>query len=146
MADVRPVAADLDFDAIREGDTFQRGYRINPAVYEAFLATFGDHSPLHVDEAYARDRGFEGLVMHGSILNGFISHFVGMHVPGRRALLLSVDLHYSQPSYLGDQLTLHASAVQRVEAIRAVVLHVRFFNETRGVQVARGRVRVGFAW
>ena len=68
-----------------------RDYTITPEVYGHFLAAFHDYSPVHVDEAYARSRGFRGKVMHGSLLNGFVSHFVGMYFPGRLSLLLTTD-------------------------------------------------------
>ncbi len=138
-------AADLTFEDLREGDAFEEPYSIEQGVYDAFVAASNDRSPLHVDDAYARKRGFEAKVMHGTLLNAFVSHFVGMRVPGRRALLLSVDLHYVKPSYMGDRLTLRARVAQKVEALRAVVLHVEIHNETRGVLVGRGRVQVAVA-
>lgn len=139
------TAAELDFASLHEGDAFEHAYVIEPVVYEAFLTAFCDRSPLHVDDDYAKERGFERRVMHGSLLNGFVSHFVGMCVPGRRALLLSVDLQYANPSYLGDALTLHATVAQKVDAVRVVVLHVRFHNDTRGTTVAKGRVQLAVA-
>ncbi|MBI5772288.1 MAG: hypothetical protein HZA89_00925 [Verrucomicrobia bacterium] len=133
---------DLDYEAIVEGMEAGREYAITPAVYENFLAAFDDHSPIHVDEAHARARGFAGKVMHGAILNGFVSHFVGMHFPGRRSLLLSVDLRYAKPSFLGDRLNLKARVSQKVDAQRVIVLHLAFHNLTQGVIAATGRAQV----
>jgi acyl dehydratase len=136
-------AADLSFEELREGDTFEERYVIEPSVYEAFVAASGDRSPLHVDDGYARQRGFEGRVMHGTLLNGFVSHFVGMRVPGRRALLHSVDLRYLSPNFLRDELVMRAKIAQKIDSVRAIVLHVEFRNDTRGTLAARGRVQVG---
>jgi 3-hydroxybutyryl-CoA dehydratase len=136
------TAADLTFDDLHEGDTFEQAYVLDREVYEHFLAAFHDHSPVHVDEDYARTRGFSGRVMHGTILNGFVSKFVGMHVPGRRALLLSVDLQYTAPCYLGDRLTLRAHLAQKVDTLQAIVLHLQFHNDTQNVLAARGRAQV----
>ena len=38
--------------------------------------------------------------MHGTILNCFISHFVGMHFPGGRVLLHAVDTQFKSPCHL----------------------------------------------
>src|SRR5262245_51814734 len=65
--------------AIHEGLTTACRYTITAAVYEQFLATFGDTNRLHTEDDFARTRGFPERVMHGAILNGFISHFVGVH-------------------------------------------------------------------
>jgi 3-hydroxybutyryl-CoA dehydratase len=119
-----------------------RDYVITAEVYENFLAAFHDHSPVHTDDAYARARGFQGRVMHGSMLNGFISHFVGMHFPGRLSLLLAVDLRFSNPSYLGDAIRLDAVVSQKLDARNVVVLDATLSNTTRNQLAARGRINV----
>lgn len=132
----------IEFEAIPEGATASFEYVISEEVYEAFLRAFRDNSPIHVDEAYAVSCGFAGKVMHGSLLNGFLSHFVGVHFPGRLSLLLSSDLRFAQPSYLGDVIRLEAVVAQKMEANRVVVLNVTFQNQTRNCVAARGRVQV----
>jgi 3-hydroxybutyryl-CoA dehydratase len=117
-------------------------YVITPEVYEHFLKAFQDYSPVHVDETVAQARGFQGKVMHGSVLNGFISHFVGMHFPGRFSLLLSVDLRFLHPSYLGDTIRLEAVVSQKMDARNIVVLDATLANTTRNQLAARARIQV----
>lgn len=127
---------------IAEGMTRDREYAITPAVYEQFLAAFDDRSPLHVDSAHALAAGFAGPVMHGGILNGFVSHFVGMVFPGVSSLLLSSELRFQQPCYLGDQLRLEAKVAQKLDVQQVVVLHLTFQNLTQKNTAAMGRVQV----
>jgi acyl dehydratase len=127
---------------LTEGQEQEHDYVITPSVYDNFLRAFDDRSPIHVDADHARAAGFAGQVMHGAILNGFVSHFVGMIFPGANSLLLSVDLRFSQPSYLGDALRLQAKVAQKLDAHQVVVLHVAFLNQTRGGTAATGRVQV----
>lgn len=133
------------FEDLPEGFEEHWDYAVSPAVYEAFLRASGDESPIHVDDEAARARGFPGRVMHGGLLHAFLSHFVGMRLPGARALLLSADLRYVAPCHLGDQVRLVGRVAQRVESQRVLVLHVRFDNLTQGRAVARGRVQVQVA-
>ncbi len=107
------AARTIRYDEITVGMKEVHDYVITPEVYQGFLAAFQDHSPVHVDKSFAKAQGFEGRVMHGSILNGFISHFVGMHFPGRFSLLLSVDLRFSNPSYLGDSIHMETVVSQK---------------------------------
>jgi len=100
----------IRYQEITVGMKAAHDYVITQEIYEHFLAAFQDHSSVHVDEAFARSRGFSGKVMHGSLLNGFVSHFVGMHFPGQSSLLLSVDLRFSHPSYLGDAIRMRATS------------------------------------
>lgn len=117
-------------------------YVITPEVYEHFLAAFHDYSPVHVDENFAKSRGFSGKVMHGSMLNGFISHFVGMYFPGQLSLLLSVDLRFSNPFYLGNAIRVAAVVSQKMEAHKIIVLDATISNVTCNNLAARGRIQV----
>jgi 3-hydroxybutyryl-CoA dehydratase len=137
-----PSNADYSFADIHEGMTVKERYVIDENVFQKFLSIFPDRSPVHADEAYARSNGFRGLVMHGAILNGFLSHFIGMRFPGRRSLELSVDMRYLKPSYLGDRLELEGTVTQKLESRSVVVMNVTYHNRTQGVTTARARVQV----
>ena len=122
------------------GTRFRKQYVISQDVYERFLGLFGDASPLHVDDEVARSNGFSEKLMHGAILNGFISNFVGMNFPGKRTLELGVDMHFVQPTYVGDVLQLEAVVKERLESRRVAVLQFRFLRDT--ATVANGKIMV----
>ena len=130
------------FSDITVGAVHQHHYVITEQVYAGFMMAFDDRSPVHVDEGYARSKGFDGRVMHGGILNGFLSHFVGMVFPGAESLLLSADLRFSNPSYLNDELLLEAKVIHKLDAANVVQLDVTISNQTRSTLSARGRVQV----
>jgi 3-hydroxybutyryl-CoA dehydratase len=130
------------YDEIMVGAKEAHDYVITREVYQGFLDAFHDYSPVHVDKTFAKAQGFEGRVMHGSILNGFVSHFVGMHFPGKFSLLLSVDLRFSNPSYLGDSIHLEMVVSQKLDARNIIVLDATLSNTTRNCLAARGRIQV----
>ena len=132
----------LAFADFPVGSEARADYLIGSPVYEGFLALFHDTSPIHIDTAFAQARGFNGCVMHGAILNGFLSHFIGVRFPGRNSLLLTVDIRYLAPSFLGDKIEIRAEVEQRVESQRILVLAILFQNETQNQAVARARVQV----
>ncbi len=131
------------FSGIEEGDTLQREYTLTEEVYKSFLDAFQDTSPLHVDETFARERGFAGRVMHGALLNGFVSHFVGVEYPGKYAMLQSVDIQYKNPNYLGDTIRLEAEVIQKVEALKVVIIKILLQNVTQQKIAATARAQVG---
>jgi len=142
MSDSQSNLRTFRYDEISVGERHQRDYVITVETRRNFLLAFEDHSPVHVDEAFARSQGFEGCVMHGAILNGFTSNFVGMYFPGRFSLLLTVDLRFSNVSYLNDSIRIEAIVSQKMDARRVVVLDLAFSNLTRNWTAARGRAQV----
>lgn len=138
----REVPLDLSFAELTEGTRAEESYRITEEVYQAFLVASGDVNPLHVEDDFARAAGFEEKVAHGALLNAFVSHFVGMVMPGRRALLLSTDIRYLAPSHLGDVIRIRGEITQRVESQAVVVMTCELDNLSRGRLAARARVQV----
>lgn len=128
------------FEDLVEGVEFEQQYVISQDVYQRFLDLFGDASPLHVSDEVAMSCGFAAKLMHGAILNGFISNFVGMHFPGKRTLELGVEISFVKPTYVGDVLRLHAAVKQRTEFRKVVTLQFRFLRET--TVVAKGGLSI----
>jgi acyl dehydratase len=136
--------ANKGFAEFAVGQEATEDYVISPEVYEHFLAAFQDVNPLHVDEDFAQAHGFSRKVMHGSLLNGFISHFVGTRMPGARALLHSVAVEYRAPSYLGDRIGVQGKVVQKVESLHVLILALSIRNLTQGKLAAKAKIQVGF--
>jgi 3-hydroxybutyryl-CoA dehydratase len=130
------------YEEISEGMTEHLDYVISEDVYHGFLTTFRDHNPIHVDESYALASGYAGKVTHGAILTGFLSHFIGMHFPGRLSLLLAVDIRFAKPSYLGDVINLEVVVRQKLDARRVIIVDATFTNKSREYLSARARTQV----
>ena len=142
MQEPLPTARIFHYHEITEGQRESFDYAFTPVVYQHFLDAFHDYSPIHVDEDYAKSRGFAGRVMHGSLLNGFVSHFIGIWFPGRFSLLLAVDLRFAKPSYLGDCLRLETVVSQKMDAKNIIVLDAQLSNLTQNHLAARARIQV----
>jgi 3-hydroxybutyryl-CoA dehydratase len=141
-SDNNPAATVIHYLDIHAGFETSHRYVVNESVYQSFLAAFGDYSPIHVDAQYATSKGFEDRVMHGTILNGFLSHFVGMIFPGRLSLLLSVDIRFAKPVFLNDELELSVKVLHKVDAAQVLELGFKFDNQTRHQLAARGTLQV----
>jgi acyl dehydratase len=126
----------------RPGDAFIHEFRVDRAVYDAFVKAFGDHNPLHVDDAFAASKGFQGKVMHGNILGGFLSYFVGECLPTKEVVLHSQRIDYKRPVYLDDVLTFEASVEEVHESVGAVEFRFQFRKSGAEV-VAKGRLQIG---
>ncbi len=133
---------EFSFSEIEENSEFSYVYTVDETVYDALVSAFNDRSPIHVDESYAKSEGFPARVMHGAILNGFLSHFVGMYFPGKRSLIASVNISYRKPFYLNDDIKLTARVRQKVESVRTIVMGFEFSNPASEATIASGKVQI----
>ena len=76
--------------------------RVTEEIYRAFVTCSGDVNPLHSDDAYAKGQGYPGKLMHGAILNAFISGFVGMSLPSSDTMCLMQKVNFKRPFFLDE--------------------------------------------
>lgn len=78
----------------------------------AFAELSGDHNPLHVDELFARSKGYEGRVVYGALLLAKVSQLIGMQLPGRDGVWASVSLDFRKPLYLDEPAEVEGTVVE----------------------------------
>ncbi len=65
----------------------------------SFARLTGDHNPLHVDADYARTSNYQGRIAHGAFQVGLASALLGMHLPGKKVLLGTINSRFPSPLY-----------------------------------------------
>src|SRR5476651_315480 len=123
-------------------DKYEKTFTISDAVYEGFIQIFKDKNPLHTDEQFAIDHGFEGKVMHGNILNGFLSFFVGECLPDKNVIIHSQEIQFKNAVYLNDKLLFEAIITGIYESVNAIEFKFNFKNEKAKI-VSKGQMQIG---
>lgn len=138
-----PTPAVWTLEQLAEGVSAVVTCRITARELDEFARLSGDHNPLHTSREFAAARGFRDRVVHGAFICALVSRFVGMELPGRNAMLLSLEMRFAASTFPGDTLRI-TGTVASVHASQSAVmlgLEVTCNGETR----ARGKalVRVG---
>ncbi len=128
---------------INIGDVFINTFIVNEYVYDGFINTFKDKNPLHTSDAYAQKKGFAEKVMHGNILGGFLSFFIGECLPSKDVVIHSQDIKYLKPVYLDDVLQLHVVVNTIHDSVNAVEFKYYFQRTSNDEIVAKGKIQIG---
>ncbi|RYE52804.1 MAG: hypothetical protein EOP48_15675 [Sphingobacteriales bacterium] len=124
------------------GNTFNQSFSVTAEIYSGFIRLFKDENPLHTNEMFAKEKGFASVVMHGNILNGFISFFIGECLPMKNVIIHTQEIKFNNPCYLGDQLLFEAMITDMVSAVSVVVFKFQFKNQD-GLKIANGKIQIG---
>lgn len=81
---------------------------------DEFASLTGDVSPVHVDPEYGSATPYNGNIVHGMLTAGHFSTMVGVLLPGRAALLSSLNVDFLSPVPVGATVTV----VGRVDAVQ----------------------------
>lgn len=127
---------------MQQGETFNRKFSVDLNVYENFLKTFGDYNPLHTNADFAKSKGFNAEVMHGNILNGFLSYFIGECLPLKNVIIHSQQINYNAPVYLNETLDFMAEIEEVHESVKAYSFKF-YFSNMANKKVAKGKFQIG---
>ncbi len=117
---------------------------VTQEMMDAFLNLTGDCSPIHVDEDYAKGRGYPGRVVYGMLGASFFSTLAGVYLPGEHCLLHGVDCKFARPVFVGDTLTVSGTVTHVSEAVSEAEIKATITNQD-GKKVTRGVIRAGLA-
>ncbi|MDF2437006.1 MAG: hypothetical protein K0Q95_1382 [Bacteroidota bacterium] len=124
-----------------KGQQFEETFCISSEVHSSFVQLFNDRNPLHTDNQFAIERGFTSRVMHGNILNGFLSFFIGECLPTKHVIIHSQEIQFKNPVYMNDALNFTAVVEDVYESVNAVEFKFVFRNSSK--IVAKGKIQIG---
>jgi 3-hydroxybutyryl-CoA dehydratase len=127
---------------MKKGDKFEIDFIITNQVYDLFVSTFNDKNPLHISDEFAKQNGFKSKVMHGNILNGFVSYFVGECLPIKNVIIQTQEIKYFKPSYLNDNLKYEAEICDVFDSVNSFEIKFVFKNVEKQ-KVASGKINIG---
>ena len=107
-----------------------------------FREITGDINPLHNDEEYAKSLGHDKCVAYGMLSASYLSTLAGVYLPGKNSLILTTDVQFRKPVYVGDTLTITGEVIDKNETFRMFVMKVEMRNQD-GAKVLKGKMEVG---
>jgi phosphate acetyltransferase len=129
------------FDELKQGDAVRWRHEVTAEEVDAFARLSGDINPLHLDDAFSEERGFRGRVVHGALVNAFISRILGTELPGPGCLWLSQSTRFTRPVYIADPIEVVVRVAHKSDALRTLVLETTVEN-LRGETLLVGEAKV----
>ena len=111
------------------------------ADIQAFAAVSGDTNPAHLNQEYANDTLFHGVIAHGMWGGALISALLGTQFPGPGTIYMEQNLHFTRPVRIGDTLTVVATVLTKDDEKNRVELDCQVTNQ-RGERVLFGTAKV----
>lgn len=115
---------------------------ITSTMMDKFLDISGDNNPLHVDSDYAKEKGFEDKVVYGLLSSSFYSTLVGVHLPGKYCILQGLDIQFSKPIFINDELEIVGKVSYINEAYKQIEIKA-FITNQHNKKVSKATIKVG---
>lgn len=69
-----------------------------------FISLTGDDHPIHVDEKYAKNKGFSSVLVHGMLVASLFSTLIGKYHSNQNYMYISQNLIFHKPVYPNTKL------------------------------------------
>ena len=129
------------YDEIELGLKAEFTVTVTEDMQERFRGITGDVNPLHRDDGFAVEKGFERKVAFGMLTASFLSTLAGVYIPGERSLIQSVEVKFAKPVYIGDTLTISGEVAEKDDRFSFIKLKVAIRNQ-KDEKVLRGTMSV----
>ncbi|KZN59857.1 hypothetical protein N473_02775 [Pseudoalteromonas luteoviolacea CPMOR-1] len=101
------------FEDIEIGQSAALTRHVKMSDIAGFAALTGDCNPVHLNQDYAVQTPFHGIVAHGMWSAAQISAVIGTKLPGPGSVYLSQDLKFVAPVKVGDVITTKVTVVDK---------------------------------
>jgi acyl dehydratase len=122
------------------------GHNFNVIVTDIMMVKFleisSDTNPLHTNSEYALSKGFETPVVYGMLTASFYSTLVGVYLPGKYCILQSIDMQFTKPVFVGDELTISGKIKSIHENFKQIEIKADIINQD-GQKISRATIKTG---
>lgn len=128
---------------IKIGMTEEFKVQITEKMQNDFREITGDINPMHSDETFAKEKGFENKLVFGMLTASFFSTLVGVYLPGKNCLFQECkDIRFSSPVFVGDELTIKGEVIEIDDRFQRITIKATIRNQNQK-KVCSGKLIAG---
>ena len=130
------------YEEIEIGHEESFSVTLTEEMMDSFRKITGDVNPLHADDDFAREKGYDGKAAFGMLTASFLSTLAGVYLPGENSLIQNTEVKFMKPVYPGQTLTISGTVSEKNDAYHAMKLKIAIRND-KNEKVLRGTMQVG---
>ena len=128
---------------IKIGMTEEFKVQITEKMQNDFRNNTGDINPMHSDEDFAQEKGFDNTLVFGMLTASFFSTLVGVYLPGKNCLFQECkDIRFHSPVFVGDELTIRGEVSEIDERFGRITIKATIRNQDNK-KVCSGKLITG---
>ena len=128
---------------INIGMTEEFKVTITEKMQNDFRENIGDINPMHTDKEFAKEKGFDDILVFGMLTASFFSTLVGVYLPGKNCLFQECkDIRFHSPVFVGDVLTIKGEVVEIDDRFNRITVKATIRNQDEK-KVCSGKLIAG---
>jgi len=104
-----------------------------------FSKLSGDNHPLHLNQKYAKEKGFKKNIVYGALLASQISKLIGNKAGKTNMMLVSFDINFNKPAYVNELLKFNAELINFSKSVSLMTFKFTIKN-SKNLKICHGKV------
>lgn len=131
------------YEDIYVGQVEEFSFNITKEKMQQFLNITEDINPLHTDISYAKEKGYDDVVVYGLLTTSALSTLAGVYLPGKYSLIHSVEISYAKPVFIkSSPLIIKGEVIEKDDRFSQIKVKVSIFDNQKQ-KVCRGIMKIG---
>ena len=127
---------------LKVGHIEQFDVTVTESMMKKFIEISGDVNPLHSNSKFAINSGYSDRVVFGMLTSSFYSKLVGVHLPGKYALLNNIKIDFIKTVFVNDKLKILGEVKTIDNRFNFITVRSKIMRDESSV--SRADIRVGF--
>ena len=115
---------------------------ITTSMLEKFKEITGDVNPMHLDDIYAKEHGYESRLVYGMLTASFYSTLVGVYLPGKYCIFQECNTSFNKPVYVDDILSISGVVTEIHNVLKRITIKATIKNQ-KDEKVSKATLVVG---
>jgi len=134
--------SELTQEQLHQGMSVYFKTKLTRQDIKAFAQLTGDVNPLHIDAEYGKRSSFGENISHGLLSASLFSTIVGVLLPGRYALLNSIEVRFPKPIPVNSEVVVSGRVCFVQKTYHALSLNLLIFLNEEPCVTARAQVTI----
>lgn len=109
---------------------------ISEADVYMFAGISGDFNPIHTNREEAKRSIFQSRIVHGVLLESFLSNVIGTKMPGPGTIYMEQKTKFLKPVFINDTVTAEVKVEEIIDSGKGIVkLRTVVKNQTEDIVI-----------
>ncbi|MDB3994411.1 MaoC family dehydratase [Gammaproteobacteria bacterium] len=124
---IEPISQ--SYNEISVDDIFSFPHTFTLDQLSLFSDLTGDKNPIHLDEEFSRNSGFETNLVYGMLSASLFSKLIGMYCPGKNGLYLSQTLDFKKPIYIDEEVIVRGTVTKKFDKFQMLKMKTEIIDQ-----------------
>ena len=92
------------------------------------IKLLNDTAPIHTNDKWAKRLGMKKKIFPGLAVVNVYSKMIGMYLPGKNAVMMSINFSFKKPVFENDKLVYICEITRVIKSIKVVLIKLSIFR------------------